>query len=381
MTKIRTRDEGRNHIRELLVGDEVASWLTVIDYQIRIGTARVSMAGIGGVETKHEHRRKGYMRTLFEDTVTYMLTQGYDVSMLFGIANFYPKFGYATCLPKYKLSVTTREAERAVDSTTAKVNMSQYTMRLIEEADMPKVVKLYNRHNADKTCSLVRNPTEFKAFRKGTWWGVKVEAWLWENANGQIVAYAVWDKSDEAVNVVEVESYADTLFPTLLYTFAVQAIEKRCENINLYMPFDHPFAEFVQRYGCKWTIQNPKNSDGMMRVLNQDTLFEKLQPELEHRLQVARLGAYTGTLIIQTDLGTTTLDIDKGTVTASTGSKTDRPATLTLSQDQLIQLVVGYRSARDIVNDPAVKVARDSVPLLDALFPKTHPYVWLADHF
>ena len=42
-----------------------------------------------------------------------MQHEGFDVSMLFGIPNFYPKFGYATCMAQPKVSIKTRDAELA----------------------------------------------------------------------------------------------------------------------------------------------------------------------------------------------------------------------------------------------------------------------------
>ena len=100
----------------MLVDGELVCWLGVIDYTMRIGTTQVRMAGIAGVETKEPHRMKGYMRDLLNGTLVYMQTQGYDISMLFGIPDFYPKFGYATCLAYSAFTIKTRIAETAAIS-------------------------------------------------------------------------------------------------------------------------------------------------------------------------------------------------------------------------------------------------------------------------
>ena len=79
---------------------EVASWLWVLDLPTRLLGQTVRMGGIGGVNTKESHRMKGYARRLLSDTVSYMTEQGYDVTMLFGIPDFYDKFGYIpACRP------------------------------------------------------------------------------------------------------------------------------------------------------------------------------------------------------------------------------------------------------------------------------------------
>ena len=58
------------------------------------------MGGIAGVDTNEEHRNKGYSRRVMEDCTAFMTENGFDVAMLFGIPNFYPKFGYATVIPE-----------------------------------------------------------------------------------------------------------------------------------------------------------------------------------------------------------------------------------------------------------------------------------------
>src|SRR6266536_3592169 len=143
--EIRTRKETNYSTREMLIDGQVVCWLTLIDYAMRIGSARVRMAGIAGVETKSEHRMKGYMRVLFQDTLEYMRNEGFDVSMLFGIPSFYPKFGYATCMALYKVMVKTRNAE------LAKGLARPVQARPIAPADLPAVAELYNRANASRS--------------------------------------------------------------------------------------------------------------------------------------------------------------------------------------------------------------------------------------
>jgi len=375
--KITTRDEERVHTRELWIeGEEKSvSHLMVIEYAMRVGTAVVRMAGIGDVYTSREHRNKGYMRHLYEDTVHYMIAEGYDISMLFGIENFYTKFGYAPGLAVFECKVKTRDAEVAAVNAPS----GAYITRPIGKEDMPAVLDLYNASNAMRVCSVVRTIEDFPEFHKGTWYGTPPDTQLWEDANGTLLAYAVWDRYDKAVKVAEVEARDDAFFPTLLSFFAAQAVEKRCEDVQFFMPPDHPFAEYVQRFGAEWTVKYPRHGSGMLRLLNQQPFFEKIVPELERRLALSRSAGYTGTLTFETDLGTLALVINRGSI-ALAGKAGDGPR-LALSQDRLTQLVIGYRSARDLLNDPQVKAHGDVLPLLNVLFPKGTPYVWVADHF
>jgi len=308
-----------------------------------------------------------------EDTVEYMKHEGYDVSMLFGISNFYTKFGYAVCLPSHKCTVSTRDAEDAKNDAGA------YPIRNLEKEDMDSVIALYNENNRGRTCSIVRTKEHFLKFRKGSRYGQPPDHFLIEDDHKELLAYAVFDQSEQEVNIVEVESREDRVFPTLLYEFAEMAIERRCGYMTLFMPPDHPFPEFVHRVGCECITRYPKNGSGMMRIINQKTLFEKIKRELGRRISDAKWENYSGSLAIRTDIGSTAFQIYNGSLDMYSGQKAE--GFLDLPQANLIQLVVGYRTARDILSDPDVKISRGIEPLLHVLFPETIPYLWLADHF
>ncbi len=374
----KTIDEGRSHKRELWIDDETnVAHLYVIDLPMRIGHAEIQMAGIGDVYTRREHRMKGYMRILYDDTVTYMADEGYDVSMLFGIPDFYTKFGYAACLPKCSFTIKTRDAEAAV------LEMDASDPRPIEPADMPAVLELYAAENARRTGTLIRTPEQFTRFAKGTHWGVAAESALWENASGEVLAYLVWDRRPTEVRVAELGVSDPRAFPTLLRFLAEQAVTKRCEAITLHLPPDHAFSEFAQQFGITWEIEYPRYSDGMMRVLNQVSLFQKIAPVLTDRLAARPVAWLPDALSLDTDLGVTTLTFEDGVV--SVGEERGSVARVSLSQDKLMQLLMGYRSARDLLNTPDVVVASavgtGVLPLLDVLFPKGVPFVWTPDYF
>ena len=374
----RTIDDGPRHRRELWTDDDTnVAHLYVIDYQMRIGDAAIRMAGIGDVYTEWKHRMKGYMRFLYEDTLTYMTEEGYDVSMLFGIPNFYTKFGYATCLPKCALKIKTRDAEGAV------LAMDAGQSRSIEPGDMPAVLELYATENMRRTGTLIRTPEQFTEFDKGTDWGVRAETALWKDAGGRVLGYLVWDRRLTEVRVAELEAWDTRLFPTMLHSLAEQAVEKRCEQITFDLPPDHAFAEFAQQFGMTSEIVYPRYSDGMLRILNQPPLFEKVVPVLSDRLAAESNFVPIESLALETDLGTTALRFSGTTV--SLGTEKDSRVRLALSQDKLIQLMMGYRVARDVLDAPGVALEgasrEDVLPTLDVLFPRGVPFMWTPDHF
>jgi len=93
--------DGRATRLDLMLGGESVSWLWIVPFTLCIGQARVRMDGIGGVGTKEEHRNRGYSRRVLEAAVERMRAGDAALSMLYGIRDFYPKFGYATAGPDH----------------------------------------------------------------------------------------------------------------------------------------------------------------------------------------------------------------------------------------------------------------------------------------
>lgn len=383
-----TIDEGRAHKRVMRVDGEEVCHLWVIDYTMRVGAAHVRMAGIGDVYTNRQHRMKGYMRHLYTDTLTYMIEEGYDVSMLFGIPNFYTKFGYASSIPKVHFTIKTRDAEVAGADNADR--LSGITARPIEARDMAAVVTLYNSKNASRTGTVVRDPETFKEFDKGTHWETKAETAVWVSEEGTVLGYAVWDRLPTLVNVAEIEVTNAELYPVILAAFAQQAIEKRSEKITIYAPPDHGFAQYAERFGVTWTIEYPRYSDCMMRIINQQPLMTKLTPVFQARSEDWHTGGIPDALRIKTELGITTLRLTDNMIEAQTGGATPHPVEgpqLEIPQDILIQLIMGYRSVSDALTAPNVRLETGSgvdhnvVSFLNALFPRQNAFVWKPDYF
>jgi predicted acetyltransferase len=370
--EIQTKDNGRNHLRELIVDGKSVSWLTLIDYTVRIGRARLRMGGIAGVGTSEDCRMKGYSRSVLEDTTSYMTQEGYDIALLFGIPDYYHKFGYAVCLsePSFNMD-TAQSANLEADDS--------YVFSPANESDVPKMMHLYNEVNAGRTLSIERFPEYFKGFTKGSRWGVPAEAVVIKSTDGKFLGYTVFDAVEDAMTVIEVESIDPGAYKSILKYLAKRAEMKNMACFKFMMPQIHPFSVYCRRFNCSVNINYNRCSGGMGRIINQNTMFVKLRDELSQRIERSEYAGYSGTILISTDIGETVLSILDGEVRVVCASDSDN--SLEIPQSKLMQLVTGYRPIRDLMADDEVKLTGDVVALLDALFPMDEPYTWLADHF
>ena len=356
--------------------EEWLSWIGLREYQMRFGSAQLKMGGICGVGTKEEHRNKGYSRRVMEHTIAFMNENGYDVSMLFGIPNFYHKFGYATAIPETYVEFDTKDVPTAAPT---------YQVRKFQTEDAPKIVDLYSANNAERTGTPLRTGIGWKEFtRRG---GIVPDPYVVLNETDEVIGYFVCDGDNAKKDMIERNctlvdiGFQDrTIFETIAHFLAHGVAYTSAEQIRCAIPADHPFAIFCRRYGCRTNTYTPKDHMGMMRIINQSSTLKKITDELEKRLKrETELSQWRGNILISTDLGQDCLEIDQGSV-AHTNS-CENGFLLEIPQDKLIQLMIGRRNIEDLAVESDVWVNEGIIPVLETLFPLGHSHVWWSDRF
>lgn len=324
---------------ELKQGTASLSRLAVIPYRQRIGTAWVTMGGIAGVVTPTRHRLKGYARELLENSVQWLKDEGFHWSGLFGIPNFYHRFGYVSSLPDSRVSIPTRNAEAA---------KLRHQIRPWHETDVSDSLDIYNRENACRTGTVERDPDKWRGFRKAVAYGSVPTVDVATDGYGAMRGYIVRDDGSEKVDVAEVAAYSPSVYESLLAHLADLAIERRVENITIRVVADHPFARLCARLGCSQTTTHPIRREGMWRILNQLSLFEAISSELSCRLANAGWRE-SCSLILRTELGELCLDIagTKIGVSAATTSGAPWGYRIRISQMELTQVLMGFFSLRE----------------------------------
>jgi hypothetical protein len=253
------------------------------------------------------------------------------------------------------------------------------------------VARLYNRCNALRTGTTVR-PKAWPFFERSPGFKKPGRALLVLDSGGRTAGYASYStlgkdgldllgafKGVERFRVSEVGARDGSAFETLAASLGRLARRAKVEEVEFYLPPDDPFGEFCARLGCRWSLSYPRNRSSMGRIIRLAPLMEALLPELTRRIQMSR-PPWKGVLRIQTDIGTAGLDLSGPSVRLA--SPAQRGTTVVrISQMALTQLVMGYRSVADVSLDPDVAIPARALPVLDALFPKGHPYMWWSDRF
>jgi predicted acetyltransferase len=361
MAALRRTPDERGTVIEYMLDDKPISGLGIVDLRMRIGDIPVRCGGIAGVYTKREHQSKGYSRQVLEDSNVFMREAGYHLAALFGIPNYYPKFGYASSLIDCEVTMAVRDAETAP---------SRYPVREFQPQDARPIAAIYESANQARTGSIVRDLATWTGFRLGSGWTNRVSAFVVLDGE-QVIGYASYNLDLRRYGIGELGYTTPAAYSTILAHAAQCALERRLENITLHLPPDDPFLTYARRYGCETKLSYARHSNGMVRIINQSALLGLVQPLFVRRMQTAGLGDWSGTLVFRTDLGEDRLVFGTG----------GRTLVAELPQWMLAQWMLGYRTVRNTLFESDARADEEALPILEALFPQGYPYIAVSERF
>lgn len=92
--------------RAVFQDGRIVACLDEIPFRTHLNGVEAGMAGIGGVATLPEERRKGYVRALFHHVLEESREKGDVLSYLFPFSNvYYRQFGYENCMVRNKITL------------------------------------------------------------------------------------------------------------------------------------------------------------------------------------------------------------------------------------------------------------------------------------
>jgi hypothetical protein len=377
----------------LTQGDSEIAHLFVIPFRIRVGQAIAQVDGIGDVWTDEAHRNRGHARRLLEEAVRQMRAGDGALSLLYGIPDFYGKFGYAVAGPEQLLVLD--ELQRAAPLPAG------WQVRRATMGDLPAIQALYNLAAVDVVGSAVRDQ-EASRWSGRAWTLLAAalgrddgeECRVVEAADGHIAA-SCWRGAEAAWFVAACEgwspetmAFAEVLADSLpaaeaalaaCRAWALEAGARRERPITS-VTLGVPLGGFVSRaaaFGDARRIHRHHRTGGFMaRVLDSGRLLAQLLPELEARLRHA--GVVDGSLCITGEEGDVTLQLSAGALTIIAAGEASSAA-VALPQAALAQLALGAFPPQDVLARLHTPPELRASEWLCALFPKRQPHLFPAD--
>ena len=352
-----------NNTRVCFVDGKAASVVQIFDRPMRIGNCVVRMGGVGSVGTDPPHRRAGYSSGVLRDSVRYMQTAGYDLSILStGLHSHYARAGWVIH-PTYSIDVTLPAALGAAPADAI--------IELCEpNRDLPALRAIYDQFNANRTGTFAKsaeywvNRPEWRPYDPALYWIAK--------RGGTTIAYLQAERWE--VGEFGYLPDAEETMITLFCHFFHRAKAEGVQEINA--PTPSASRKMFETMGC--SVRGRERSNIMVLITNFESLLTKIKPLLEARLRDSDFSAWTGAIRIRYEADERTLIIRDGEICIARDSESPE-INLLVSQTQLLKLLFGNMNAEQVVFSNGLKI--HEIGLLDALFPAGELFMWRTDRF
>ena len=350
-----------NNTRACFIDGKVASVVQVFDRAMRIGNCVVRLGGVGSVGTPPAQRRAGYSSRVVRDTVRYMRTAGYDLSILStGIQSHYAKAGWII-YPTYSMELT---LPPALGEVPADVSIEPCQ----PNRDLPALQVIFDRFNANRTGTFVRNSTYW--VNRSTWRPYDPSLYWIAKRGGTSVAYL----QVEQWRVAEFGYLPDAeeAMIALFCNFFRCAKAEGVQEIEALAPSES--RKIFETIGC--SVRRRERINIMALITNFESLLTKIKPLLEARLRDSDFAAWRGTIRIRYEAGERALIIREGEISIARNSASAE-IDLLVNQTQLLKLLFGNMSVEQVVfsNDLQIR----EIGLLDVLFPAGELFIWWLD--
>ncbi|MDE0445613.1 MAG: GNAT family N-acetyltransferase [Spirochaetaceae bacterium] len=265
-------------------GDEPASTLVLLGMQVRFGALAVPVEGYAAVNTAPEQRRRGYMERLFRRSLR---SAGARVSVvcLYGIADFYPRYGFVTCQRGAEWRVSLYDTRRLPAVTEG-------TLRTGTLSDLPAMRALYNDVHGRRPWTVAR-ADDWDRLPRARPWRPGAEICLAARGDA-LTGYAVireeafgWRRDHLQLDEV-VARDLDTA-RLLLAEAARRARQLDYERIVFHEPSDSAVAHAARAIGCEVVYRHYAAGGGMAALLDRARFLDELRPELARRAAAARV--------------------------------------------------------------------------------------------
>ena len=209
---------------ELLDGGKSISRLWIVDRTMRIGGSQVKLGGISSTGTEDAFRGEGVAAQVMDAALKLMEREGYDATLLHGIPDLHPRFGYSTCMPEYGIRIATLNAERAP---------GPLALRSFQESDIPAIARIYNGENAWRAGTAVRDAETWKGFSRSVGLRMKPSIRVTVDGRDRVTGYVVFDDDAGKCRAAEAGGMGGDVLGSILRFLAQRAVELRKEAIHL----------------------------------------------------------------------------------------------------------------------------------------------------
>ncbi|NQU42952.1 GNAT family N-acetyltransferase [bacterium] len=343
-----------------LLDGRIVSFVGICDYLMRVGKARLRTAGVGMVCTHGDYRKRGLVSRTMDAVLAACAADGFDVSVLFGIPNFYSRFGYTRA---WSETIWTVELDE-LPQEEPPVALQKGPQHLLGD-----LARLYDRENNLLTGTAVHPARKPLPGSHG------FLSHTWADSRGRLAGFVMSQPKGDTLNWIcsagDVEQ--------ALRVLAHEARRSLCRRVRFeHLHHDHPLCLRIRQGNCRAETVYARDGRAMIRTVNLASTLEKMVPEFEQRLAASSFISWSGDLLLADPREKAMLKIRKGRVSIASPTKTPHAIR---GGDALAQLLIGTDEPTDVVQSHGMKLSGETKGLVPALFPERHPTLNTLDRY
>lgn len=344
---------------------QIVTHYGVWGYDMRLDGACVRAGGIGAVATHADYRKRGFMGQTIQASLQAMRAQGYDVSVLFGIDNFYHNYGYTRGWPERNFQVGIANLPEEPPSP----RVQKFTPRRHAELD-----DLYNREYASFSGTAVR-PT-YRNY--GFFCHRNLLGYRWNGADGHLAGYVLFFHQGTRLNCIEAIGDPEQIMRVL----AMAGKRLGCADVEFRtLPYQSGVARRVRQGICREVVEYRRNGGIMVGVINLPATLEKLREPFSRRLLASRFANWCGDLLIAGAQESALLAIEQGRVRVLPSPASTSPRHALHGGSALARLLIGVDAPETIAEEAHMQLTGDAGELLSTLFPQQYPNLSFFDRY
>ena len=277
------------------------------------------------------------------------------------IEDFYPRFGYVFAWPEPDYIVQTKD----LSAEPPHVELHAFPPKHHDD-----LAAIYNRENATITGTAVR-PTFLRTKMPRD----PGQGYFWTGTQGHAAGYIIYGVARDGRTLWCEASAGDP--EERLRILAMLARQAKCEHVRFgRLPYKSGLCKRLRRLNCRAEAVYSKTGGWMIRLVNLQSLIEKLAPELSRRLQMSHLAEWRGNLRISAEDDHVMLAVDRSHIRIL---PSDESAHTMEGGADIAQLIIGTESPDEIVEAADITLTGDAAQLVEVLFPKQYPQMSNAD--
>jgi len=338
------------------IDEKLIANFSVWDYLMRVGKARLRVGGIGCVATHGEFRKQGVMSKTIEAAKEAMRRAGYDVTILFGIPDFYQRYGYVRAWSDQVLWAKVSELQ----SVKLPSALRRFSLENNPEADA-----LYNKTHANFTGTAIR-PTYRHSFVQVS------KAYRWLDQKKNLAGYIRANDKFKPGVLTCLEAVGAT--EEIQSAVALLAGRLNCREVRFTtIPPRHPLLVTLKRGNCRVETSYHRSGEAMIHSLNTRQALSRMTGELSARLRKSAYDNWRGKLDISDGSDRITLKIERSAVSIMPRGKRSTTNGALAGGDYIAQLLIGTDDPLETAEWGRIKLAGEARKLLQVLFPKQQP--------